>query len=221
MLRARPPDIHDGAQGLGNVSHGMKCGTEMNGTPMKERIAEDPQRICVPPPQLPNISPKLLCVALGLFFVCSSCINPFAPGRDDSPAESSCDPRSIDGIFRCFQAAYTFRDTTVYGGLIGQTFVFVYRNYDLGIDISWGRDDEMRSTYGLFQNAQKLDLIWNNITSSSSDSNTATVIRGFNLTIVFNPSDIERIDGYANLTFERGRSSDPWKIIRWRDESNY
>jgi hypothetical protein len=38
---------------------------------------------------------------------------------------------------------------------------------------------------------------------------------------VFNPSNIERVDGYANLTFERSRISDPWKIVRWRDESNY
>jgi hypothetical protein len=163
----------------------------------------------------------LLLCSIPATLLASSCINPFAPGRDDSPAEASCDPRTIDGIFQCFQAAYTFRDTTVYGPLIGQQFVFVYRNYDLGIDISWGRDDEMRSTYGLFQNAQKLDLIWNNITSSSAESTTVNVIRGFNLTIVFNPSDIEQITGYANLTLERDHATDPWRIIRWRDESNY
>ncbi len=154
--------------------------------------------------------------------LCSAgCVNPFAPGRDYSPAESACDPHTIDGIFQCFQSAYTFRDTTVYGPLISQDFVFVYRNYDLGIDISWGRDDEMRSTYGLFQNAQKLDLIWNNTVSSVAESTTVNITRGFNLTIVFNPSDIERVDGYANLTLQRGRASDPWKIVRWRDESNY
>jgi hypothetical protein len=149
------------------------------------------------------------------------CINPFAPGRDNSPAESTCDPRTVDGVFQCFQTAYTFRDTTVYGPLISQDFVFVYRNYDLGIDISWGREDEMRSTYGLFHNAQKLDLIWNATVSSSTESTTVSITRGFNLTIVFNPSDIERVDGYANLTLQRNRASDPWKIVRWRDESNY
>ena len=33
--------------------------------------------------------------------------------------------------------------------------------------------------------------------------------------------DIELVDGYANLTFERHRATDAWKIVRWRDESNF
>jgi hypothetical protein len=151
----------------------------------------------------------------------SGCVNPFAPGRDDTPAQSACDPHTIEGLFQCFQAAYTFRDTTVYGQLIDPSFIFVYRNYDIGVDITWGRDDEIRTTFGLFQNVQKLDLIWNNITSVSTDSTRINVVRGFNLTLVFNPSDVERVDGYANLTLERARTSDPWRIVRWRDESNY
>jgi hypothetical protein len=110
----------------------------------------------------------------------------------------------------------------VYGRLLDDGFIFVYRDYDLGVDVSWGREEDMRSTYGLFQNAQKLDLIWNNIVSTTAtDSNQVNVVRGFNLTLVFNPSDIERIDGYANLTFARQKVTDPWKIVRWRDESNY
>jgi hypothetical protein len=156
-----------------------------------------------------------------LLLLGGGCVNPFAPGRDDTPAQSACDPHTIEGLFQCFQAAYTFRDTTVYGQLIDPAFIFVYRNYDVGVDVTWGRDDEIRTTFGLFQNAQKLDLIWNNIISSSTDSTRVNVVRGFNLTLVFNPSDIERVDGYANLTLERARSSDPWRIVRWRDESNY
>ncbi len=151
----------------------------------------------------------------------SGCLNPFAPGRDDSPATSSCDPMTINGIFQCFQTAYTFRDTTVYGQLLASDFVFVYRDYELGIDVTWGRDDDMRTTYGLFRNAQKLDLIWNNIVSTSQDSIRVNVVRSFNLTITFNPTDIERIDGYANLTFSRTSPDQPWKISRWRDESNF
>jgi hypothetical protein len=149
------------------------------------------------------------------------CLNPFAPGRDDSPAESSCNPKTIDGIFQCFQASYTFRDTTVYGQLLSGDFTFVYRDYDIGIDVTWGRDEEMRTTYGLFQNAQKLDLIWNNIVSTSTESTKVNIVRGFNLTITFNPSDVERIDGSANITMERLRNTDPWRITRWRDESNF
>jgi hypothetical protein len=160
-------------------------------------------------------------VALLPALIAAGCLNPFAPGRDDSPAESACDPTSIPGMFQCFQAAYSFRDTTVYGPLLAENFVFVYRDYDRGIDVTWGRDDEMRASYGLFRNAQRLDLIWNNIVSSAQDSNETNVVRGFNLTITFNPTDVERVDGYANLTFRRDRPTDPWKIVRWRDESNF
>jgi hypothetical protein len=167
-------------------------------------------------------APLRLC---GIFVIAvlmiAGCVNPFAPGRDNSPSEQTCDPMTIEGVFECFRAAYTFRDTTVYGELLDPNFVFVYRNYDIGIDVTWGRDEEMRTTFGLFQNAQKLDLIWNNITNSTADSNSVTIIRGFNLTLVFNPSDIEVVNGNANITFTRLRTTDPWKIVRWRDESNY
>ena len=108
-------------------------------------------------------------------FLLGGCINPFAPGLDNSPGVSSCDQHSIDGIFRCFQSSYTFRDTTLYGQLLDANFVFVYRNYDLGVDVSWGREEDLRTTYGLFQNAQKLDLIWNTTVSTASDSTRVSV----------------------------------------------
>lgn len=152
----------------------------------------------------------------------TSCLNPFAPGLDTLPGQASCDPSSIEGIFQCLQVSYTFRDTSVYSPLVDQSFVFVYRDYDNGgIDVTWGRDTELRTTFGLFQNAQRLDLIWNNILSTSTDSTRVNVVRGFNLTITFNPSDITRVDGYANLTFDRPSVTSPWKIIKWRDESNF
>jgi hypothetical protein len=162
-----------------------------------------------------------------LLVVCSlSCLNPFAPGLDTSPAEASCNPNSSDpeDLFRCLQVAYTFRDTTVYSQLLDQSFVFVYRDYDNGgIDVTWGRDTELRTTQGLFQSAQRLDLIWNNIISRSLDSTglRTNIIRGFNLTVTFNPSDIPRVDGYANLIFARQTATSPWKLVMWRDESNF
>jgi hypothetical protein len=154
--------------------------------------------------------PGSLLVLLLACWLLSGCVNPFAPGRDNGAAVSACDPHTVDGIFQCFQAAYTFRDTMVYGPLIDAQFIFVYRDYDLGIDQTWGRDEEMRSTYGLFQNAQKLDLIWNNVISTSAESTTVNVVRGFSLTVVFNASDIEQVSGYANLTLQRTSGSDPW-----------
>ena len=157
----------------------------------------------------------------GCVLAVSGCLNPFAPGLDTSPAESSCNQTSIEGVFQCFQNAYTFQDTTTYGQLIDPNFVFVYFDYDIGIDVTWGRDDEMRTTYQLFSNAQKLDLIWNNTISTTTDSNRVSVVRGFNLTVTWNPTSVESASGYANLTFTRERNVDPWRIVRWRDESNF
>lgn len=151
-----------------------------------------------------------------------SCLNPFAPRLEtDFTAQSCTDLTNIDNVFCSFRNAYAFKDTTLYGSLIAPSFVFSFRDYDLGIDVSWGRDDEMRSTYGLFQSVQSLTLIWNNTLSSDTGEIRRSVVRGFNLTITFNPGDIERVDGYANMTFERGSVNDPWKIVHWRDESNY
>ena len=169
------------------------------------------------------VMPRLL-LGVGLLSVAaSSCLNPFAPGLDTSPAVSSCDPLTEEGIFRCLQVSYTFRDTSVYAPLLDPSFVFIYRDYDNGgIDVTWGRDTELRTTFGLFQNSQRLDLIWNNVLSRSDSAQVRlNVVRGFNLTITFNPSDIQRVDGYANLTFERSTVTSPWRIVRWRDESNF
>ncbi len=151
--------------------------------------------------------------------------NPFAPGLDTDLKTASIlgDQTTIDGVFQNIKYAYSFRDTSIYGQLINTDFTFMYRDYDKGVDVTWGRDEEMRTTSGLFQNVERLDLVWNNIVTLSSDSTntSATITRNFNLTVSFNPSDIVRVDGYANFSFVRSQPQDPWKITRWRDESNF
>jgi len=79
----------------------------------------------------------------------------------------------------------------------------------------------MKTTYGLFQNSQRLDLIWNNIILSSIDTLNANIVRGFNLTITFNPTDVIRIDGRVNVALERKTDNSKWQITRWIDESNF
>ncbi len=86
------------------------------------------------------------------------------------------------------------------------------------MDVTWGRDEEMKVTYGLFQNTQRLDLIWNNIISMTGDS--SVIVRSFNLTITFNPTDIIYVDGRVNLELKKD-DQDKWKIVRWTDESNF
>ena len=100
-------------------------------------------------------------------------------------------------------------------------FNFTYRDYDQGFDVSWGRDEDMKTTYGLFQNAQHLDLIWDNIVLSTVDTLSATIVRGFNLTITFNPTDVIRLDGRVNITLNRPTADSQWQITQWIDESNF
>ena len=151
--------------------------------------------------------------------------NPFAPGLDAGLTTTSIlgDQTTIDGVFQNIKYAYTFRDTSIYGQLVNSDFTFIYRDYDRGVDVTWGRDEEMRTASGLFQNVERLDLVWNNIASLSSDSSgtQASVTRNFNLTVTFNTSDIVRVDGYANFSLARPKPQSPWKILRWQDESNF
>lgn len=152
------------------------------------------------------------------------CTNPFAPkldGNFENVKPPVSDQKDIAGVFQNFQYAYTFKDTTIYSGLITSDFTFTYRDYDQGFDVTWGRDEEMRTTYGLFQNTQRLELIWNNIVLITEDSLSANIIRGFNLTITFNPTDVLRVDGRVNLTLQKNSDTKIWRINRWIDESNF
>ncbi len=173
---------------------------------------------------IPRSRKAFILVPILFLVMLSGCVNPFAPALDESAGNSSSalsDQTTTDGVFQNFQYAYTFKDTVIYGRLISPDFIFTYHDYDQGIDVSWGRDDEMKTTYGLFQNSQRLDLIWNNIILSSSDSTSATIVRGFNLTITFNPTDVERIDGRVNMTLKKDPSTNKWLITKWIDESNF
>jgi hypothetical protein len=163
----------------------------------------------------------LICV---IFFLLCGCVNPFAPALDESTQDNSSvlgDQKTVEGVLQNFKQSYSFKDTTIYGRLLANNFIFVYRDYDKGVDISWGRDDDLRTTFGLFQNADRLDLVWNNVIAQSGDSLKMTVTRNFNLTVTFNPTDVVRIEGYANLTLERLQATEFWHITQWRDESNF
>lgn len=164
--------------------------------------------------------------AVIVILLAAGCDNPFAPALDTSPSGSGSilgDQTQIEGVFRNFKQAYAFRDSTIYGELLAPNFIFVYRDYDNAKDVFWGRDEDIRTTYGLFQNVERLDLIWNTTISSNiePDSLKATILRNFNLTVTFSASDVVRVDGYANWILEREKLGGVWRITRWRDESNF
>ena len=162
------------------------------------------------------IAVLLICFIIG-------CTNPFAPGLANENTDSFVlgDQKTIDGFFKNFRYAYVFKDSLVYGNLINDNFTFIYRDYDQGVDKSWGRDEEMQTSWGLFQAAQSLDLFWNDAITSIGDSLNMEISRSFSLKIEFNPTDIIRIQGRANLRLIRNSSNDIWKMSIWRDESNY
>jgi hypothetical protein len=164
----------------------------------------------------------LTAMCCGMMFSGISCLNPFAPKLNiDLQSQLCSDLTNIENVFCTFRNAYSFKDTTLYGSIIAPGFTFIYRDYDLGVDVSWGRDEEMRTTYGLFQSVSSLTLIWNNEIPIIETDTLESIQRAFDLTVEFNPSDVTRVDGNAVLTFVRPSVNDPWKIIRWRDESNY
>lgn len=162
-------------------------------------------------------------LTLTLALIAAAC-NPFAPEVDTSTPTGSnflSDQMTVEGVFQNFKYAYTFKDTTIYGALLSHDFVFTYRDYEKLMDISWGRDEDMRITSRLFQNASSLNLIWNNIVGMSGDSVRTNITRSFNLTVTFNPSDIVRVDGRVSLDVRRSSTKQPWRIVLWKDESNF
>jgi hypothetical protein len=162
-------------------------------------------------------------VAIALFALSAIAVscNPFAPKLDESGGQALFgDPHTIEGYFQAFRYAYQFKDTTLYGSLLAPNFTFSYRNYDRGVDVEWGRDEEMRTTGSLFQSAQMFDLLWGNVLDSSGTATVFNITRSFSLDVTFNPGDITHVDGRAIFHLERPSATAPWQAVSWRDESN-
>jgi hypothetical protein len=51
-------------------------------------------------------------------------------------------------------------------------------------------------------------------------SDSTNIIRSFDLTITFNPTDIIDVDGRINLTLRKNEEN-KWQITNWLDESNF
>lgn len=163
-------------------------------------------------------------VLLSALACIAGCKNPFAPAIDDrvgGPANTLGDQHTIEGFFQKFAYAYATRDSAIYGQLLGDQFTFIYRDYDNNVDQTWGRDVEMRTSEGLFQNAQNLNLTWNDVLMQSGDSLAQNITRSFNLTVTFNPQDIVYITGRADFSLERARIDSVWILTRWRDNSSF
>ena len=146
--------------------------------------------------------------------------NPFAPAAtESSSAQHFGDAHTIPGYFQAFQYAYQFRDTTLYGSLLADNFVFSFHDYDQGVDVQWGRDEEMQHTSGLFQNTQQLSLLWGDIIAAEGSPLDSTVTRAFSLDVTFNEADIEHVTGSAVFHLKVDSVTQKWKAVSWQDES--
>lgn len=156
-------------------------------------------------------------------FIIQSCINPFAPKLVQPLIDETVltNQRTIEGLFKNFRYSYNFKDTAVYSRLLAEDFVFVYRNYDIGADLSWGKFEDLKTTYGLFQSASNINLIWNDSYLSIGDSSEMNIQRAFSLTIVFSPNDIVQLQGKANFKLTFNRKDSIWQIKYWRDDTYF
>ena len=158
-----------------------------------------------------------------LVVVLITACNPFAPSKYSGDEGNLVlgDKTTVEGVFQSWRYSYIFADTSVYSSLLDDDFTFIYRNYELGIDNSWGKEVDLRTTRTLFDSTESIDLIWNEIVFEIGDSLSKNILRSFNLQLVFRADDITRINGRANIQLEREDPAERWKIVQWRDESNY
>jgi len=175
-------------------------------------------------PLMKKLSAYLATIGLVLAVALTGC-NPFAPALEDGDpfADLFGDPTTIDGFFVNFQAAYELRDIALYEGLIDSSFTFVYYDFDALVEREWRFMQELESTRRLFQSSSLIRLTWNQVSSQdlADSERSARVIRSFNLLISLEDGDVFRGEGSVNFTLIRPAAGRPWKLSRWRDESNF
>ncbi|MXW14835.1 MAG: hypothetical protein F4120_12470 [Rhodothermaceae bacterium] len=155
-------------------------------------------------------------------FLFGAC-NPFAPAiGDGDPFEDLFgDPKTIEGYFTNFRNAYELRDLSLYEPLIDSSFVFIYTDFDTGIEREWGFGQELESTRRLFESTVEVQLQWNQIITRQEydEGRRAVAVRGFNLAVALNNGDVFRGDGNVNFLLARADTTRAWRLLRWRDES--
>ena len=163
---------------------------------------------------------KLLLIAVGGAAVTLfACINPFAPTLVESGFSGDLmltGQRTPEEVLQNFQYAYVLKDSLVYRDLLDEDYTFVWRDHENDRFVSWTKEEDVRSTVGLFGGFNVINLVWNstNYETWSTDSTEAEISKQFILTL---DSDI-RITGDAQFYF-RKLESGIWKIIRWVDKS--
>jgi hypothetical protein len=166
-------------------------------------------------------------ISLGIFVgsLCLAACNPFAPSLEEGNPFGDLlgDPTTIDGFFTNFRNAYELRDVTLYETLLDSTFFFAYYDFDAQVEREWAFAQEIESTRRLFDNASLISLRWNQIISQNEieEGLSARIVRSFNLTITLEGGEAFRGDGNVNFLLSRSDTTAAWKLLRWRDESEF
>jgi hypothetical protein len=160
-----------------------------------------------------------------VMLVFASGCNPFAPALEEGDGFDDLvgDPRTIEGFFSAFRYAYELRDISLYQTLLDSSFVFLYYDFDSGVNREWRYAQDIESTRRLFNRATNIQLTWNQIIAQdlSADGRQAEVVRSFNLLIGLAGSDALRGSGNVNFRLARRDTTANWRLLRWRDESEF
>ncbi|MCH7781558.1 hypothetical protein IID62_00685 [candidate division KSB1 bacterium] len=157
---------------------------------------------------------------LNLIVLWVTCFNPFAPKLGEISSNLNVfltAQQTPEEVLSNFQFAYTLKDSLVYRDVLDDDFVFVYRDLDNDVFLSWGKEEDVTATVGLFNNFTVINLVWNstNFISYSLDSTTAEISKGFILSL----GHEIRITGEALFSFKMNIENNIWKITRWVDKS--
>ena len=168
------------------------------------------------------MSPYQYIAIISLSICCGAC-NPFAPaiGEGDPFGNLLGDPKTIEGYFTNFRNAYELRDMSLYESLIDSSFIFIYTDFDTGIEREWGFGQELESTRRLFEGTVEVQLQWKQIIirQEYAVGTRAITVRGFNLAVGLQGGQVYRGDGNVNFLLARADTTRPWRLLRWRDES--
>jgi len=154
-----------------------------------------------------------------------ACLNPFAPRlREGEEGELIVTAqRSPEEVLQNFDYAYTFKDSLLYADLLDSGFVFVYYDPNAspsGRFESWGRDVDLRTTGRLFRAFDVIDLSWGSTVYYSVQGDVAEMSKTFRLSLVSELGDFH-ITGNAVFTFRKCPWDGKWRIVRWKDESEF
>lgn len=167
--------------------------------------------------------PKPVLLLFLAIFLCAGC-NPFSPRLDPDALQNQnqqANRKTIDGVFQFFKTAYETRDTSLYGRLFSNDFVFSYYDFDANTAVNWDRAQELNTTFKLFRNTEQITLDWNYYVQKDSTETEASVVRAFNLTIVQNAQNIFTGTGRARLRMRRSDPDSEWQIHYWFDDSDF